>query len=174
MAFLDSLMLTKTLPCLAEPGKIIVVAQPSRNLDGALPLVAAVAPNIISFNPAVGTLMLRRQPGFITFYPDKVMITQVKDTDEGLQLLSAVRDLINQCWDKRDTIQPVTAMRRAPRPLDVWTLLPQSNCKRCGEATCMAFVRFPAEIGGCCNKSGRWKSAPSLPVILCLRIAALS
>jgi len=68
------------------------------------------------------------------------MITQVKDTDEGLALLAAVRDLLNQCWDKRDTIQPVTAARRAPRPLDVWTLLPQSNCKRCGEATCMAFA----------------------------------
>jgi len=140
MAFLDSLTLIKTLPCLAEPGKIIVIAQPSCNLDGVLPLVAAVAPNIISFNPEAGTLTLRRQPGFITFYPDKVMIIQVKDTDEGLQLLSAVRDLINQCWDRRDTIQPVTAMRRAPRPLDVWTLLPQSNCKRCGEATCMAFA----------------------------------
>ena len=140
MPFLDTLILTKTLPCLADPGKIIVIAQPSRNLDGMLPLVAAVAPTIISFNPAAGTLTLRRQPGFITFYPDKVMITQVKDTDEGLQLLSAVSDLINQCWDKRDTIQPVTTMRRAPRPLDVWTLLPQSNCKRCGEATCMAFA----------------------------------
>jgi ArsR family metal-binding transcriptional regulator len=140
MAFLDSLTLTKTLPCLAEPGKIIVIAQPSRNLDGVLPLVAAVAPNVISFNPVAGTLTLRRQPGFITFYPDKVMIIQVKDTDEGLELLSAVRDLINQCWDKHDTIQPVTTMRRAPRPLDVWTLLPQSNCKRCGEATCMAFA----------------------------------
>ena len=140
MAFLDSLTLTKTLPCLAEPGKIIVIAQPSRNLDGILPLVAAVAPNIISFNPEAGTLMLRRQPGFITFYPDKVMITQVKDPDEGLQLLSAVRDLLNQCWDQRDTIQPVRAARRAPRPLDVWTLLPQTNCKQCGEATCMAFA----------------------------------
>ena len=69
MTFLDSLTLTKTLPCLAEPGKIIVIAQPSRNLDGVLPLVAAVAPNIISFSPAAGTLTLRRQPGFITFYP---------------------------------------------------------------------------------------------------------
>jgi ArsR family metal-binding transcriptional regulator len=140
VAFLDSLVLTKTLPCLAEPGKIIVVAQPSRNLDGVLPLVAAVAPNIIAFNPGAGTLTLRRQPGFITFYPDKVMLTQVKDTDEGLQLLSAARDLLNQCWDQRNTIQPATAARRAPRPLDVWTLLPQSNCKRCGEATCMAFA----------------------------------
>ena len=140
MAFLDSLTLIKTLPCLAEPGKIIVVAQPSRNLDGVLPLVAAVAPNIISFNPEAGTLTLRRQPGFITFYPDQVMITQVKDGEEGLELLSAVRDLVNQCWDQRDRIQPVTVARRTPRPLDVWTLLPQTNCKRCGEATCMAFA----------------------------------
>jgi len=140
MTFLDSLTLTKTLPCLADPGKIIVIAQPSRNLDGVLPLVAAVAPNIISFNPNAGTLTLRRQPGFITFYPDKVVIIQVKDTDEGLELLSAIRDLVNQCWDRHDTIQPATAARRAPRPLDVWTLLPQSNCKRCGEATCMAFA----------------------------------
>ncbi len=140
MPFLDRVTLTKTLPCLADPGKIIVIGQPSRSLDGVLPLVAAVAPNIISFNPAAGTLTLRRQPGFITFYPDKVMITQVKDTSEGLDLLSAVCDLLNQCWDQRDTIQPVTAIRRAPRPLDVCTLLPQTNCKRCSEATCMAFA----------------------------------
>src|SRR4030042_2855982 len=119
MAFLDSLTVPKTWPCLADPGKIIVIAQPSRNLDGILPLVAAIAPNIISFNPEAGTLTLRRQPGFITFYPDKVMITQVKDGEEGLELLLAVRDLLNQCWDQRDTIQPVTSVRRAPRPLDV-------------------------------------------------------
>lgn len=140
MSFLDALMLTKVLPCLADSGKCIVVGQPSRTLDGVLPLVAAVAPNVVSFNPAAGTLTLRRQPGFITFYPDRVMITQVKDASEGLELLAAVQDLVNQCWEHRDTIQPVTAVRRAPRPLDVWALLPQTNCKRCGEATCMAFA----------------------------------
>ncbi len=140
MAFLDALTLTRTLPCLAEPGKIIVVAQPSRTLDGVLPLIAAVAPNIISFNPAAGTLTLRRQPGFITLYPDQVMLSQVRDPEEGETLLAALRDLVNQCWEQRDRIQPVTVARRTPRPLDVWTLLPQSNCKQCGEPTCMAFA----------------------------------
>jgi ArsR family metal-binding transcriptional regulator len=76
-------------------------------------------------------------------------ITQVKgnlfdrrvvDTAEGLELLDAVRDLLNQCWAHRDTILPVTTVRSAPRPLDVWSLLPQTNCKQCGEATCMAFA----------------------------------
>jgi ArsR family metal-binding transcriptional regulator len=41
---------------------------------------------------------------------------------------------------RRDTIQPVTTARRTPRPLDVWTLLSQMNCKQCGEATCIAFA----------------------------------
>jgi 4Fe-4S ferredoxin len=34
----------------------------------------------------------------------------------------------------------VTARRTTPRPLDVYALLPQTNCKQCGEATCMAFA----------------------------------
>ena len=43
------------------------------------------------------------------------------------------------CIDQRIT-RPSrgTTARRAPRPLDVWALLPQSNCKQCGAATCMA------------------------------------
>jgi len=104
MPFLDGIMLAKTLPCLAEPGKIIVIGRPARNLDGVLPLIVAVVPNIIAFNPVAGTLTMRRQPGFITLYPDRVMITQTKDTAEGLELLAALRDLINQCWERRDTM----------------------------------------------------------------------
>jgi ArsR family metal-binding transcriptional regulator len=140
MAFVESIQLIRTLPCLAEVGKLIVIGQPPRTLDGLLPLVAAVAPNVIAFNPAHGTLTLRRKAGFITFYPDRVMITQVVDSAEGLALLNEVRVLLNQCWEHRDTIQPVTTARRAPRPLDVWTLLPQTNCRQCGEVTCMAFA----------------------------------
>ncbi len=140
MAFVESIQLVKTLPCLADVSKLIVVGEPSRTLDGLLPLVAAVAPNVIAFNPVAGTLTLRRKAGFVTFYPDRVMITQVLDTSEGLTLLDEVRTLLNQCWEHRDSIQPVTAARRAPRPLDVWSLLPQTNCRQCGEATCMAFA----------------------------------
>jgi len=140
MPFVECIRLEKTLPCLAEPGKLIVIGRPSRTLDGLLPLVAAVAPNVIAFNPVGGTLTLRRQAGFITFYPDKVMITQVLNSEEGLTLLQEVCTLLNQCWEHRDTIQPVTHAKRTPRPLDVWTLLPQTNCRQCGEATCMAFA----------------------------------
>ncbi len=138
--YLDSLALIRTLPCLAEPGRIIVIAQPSRTIEEILPLVAATAPTLIAFNPRALTLTLRRQPGFITLYRDQVIITQARDVSEGLELLATLRDLVNQCWERRATIVPATETRRAPRPLDVWTLLPRTNCKRCGEPTCMAFA----------------------------------
>src|SRR3972149_6005558 len=96
MTFLDAITLTKMLPCLAEPGKIIVIGKPSRSLGDALPYLAAL-PN-------------------------------------------ALAGAINATWDHRHELTPVSSARRAPQLLDVWSLLPRTNCKECGEPTCMAFA----------------------------------
>lgn len=137
--FLESLSLTRTLPCLAEPGKIIVVGQPDRPLDPVIPYLATL-PNVVGFDPGTCTLTFRRQSGFLTLYPDRVYITQVADTEEGFALLEALKEAVNATWQHREKLAAVTQRRSAPRPLDVWTLLPQTNCKLCGEATCMAFA----------------------------------
>lgn len=135
-----AISLTRTLPCLADPGKIIVIGETDAAIDGVLPLLNAILPNIVSYHPFSGVMTLRRRPGLITLYPDKVMITQVADVEEGLALLAAVRDLLNQTWARRDEIEPRRESRRTPRPLDVYELLPRTNCRACGEATCMAFA----------------------------------
>jgi len=137
--FLEAIFLIRTLPCLAEPGKIIVIGKPTRPLDEVIPYLATL-PNIIAYNPQAHALTFRRQPGFLTLYSDRVYITQVKDTEEGLELLKALADAINATWEHRSELVAMTAARRAPRPLDVWALLPQTNCGQCGEATCMAFA----------------------------------
>ena len=137
--YLDSIALTRTLPCLAEPGKIIVIGKPNRLLNEVLPYLATL-PGIIAYNPDAHTLTFRRPAGFMTLYADRVYITRVRHADEGLELLAALKDAINATWDNRQQLVAVTLARRAPRPLDVWTLLPQTNCGQCGEATCMAFA----------------------------------
>jgi len=139
MSYLESISLIKILPCLADPGKIIVIGQPSRPLNEVIPYLAAL-PGIIVYNPETCILTFRRQPGFMTIYPEKVYITQVKDFEEGLELLKALADAINETWNHRTELTAVKTIRRAPRPLDIWSLLPQSNCRQCGEATCMAFA----------------------------------
>jgi ArsR family metal-binding transcriptional regulator len=139
MTYLDAIALTRTLPCLAEPGKIIVIGKPNRSLDEVLPYLATL-PGIIAYNPAAPTLTFRRPAGFMTLYSDRVYITQLHNAEEGLELLAALKDAINATWNNREQLVAVTLARRAPRPLDVWTLLPQTNCRQCGEATCMAFA----------------------------------
>lgn len=135
-----AIALIRTLPCLAEPGKLIVIGETDAAIDGVLPLLNAILPNVVSFHPFSGVMTLRRRPGLITLYPNKVMITQVADAEDGLALLAVVRDLLNQTWTRRDEIQPRPEGRRVPRPLDVYELLPRTNCRACGEATCMAFA----------------------------------
>ena len=139
MIYLDSITLTKTLPCLAEPGRIIVIGKPNRTLDEVLPYLATL-PGIIAWNPQALTLTFRRPHGFMTLYADKVYITQVVDTADGLELFDALKDAINAVWEKRAELVAVTAKKRAPRHLDIWELLPRSNCGQCGEATCLAFA----------------------------------
>ncbi|NTU61867.1 MAG: hypothetical protein HGB05_00335 [Chloroflexi bacterium] len=139
MTYLDSIALTRTLPCLAQPGKIIVIGKPNRSLTEVLPYLATL-PGTITYNPDAHTLTFRRPAGFMTLYADRVYITQVGNADEGLELLAALKDAINATWDNREQLVAVTLARRVPRPLEVWTLLPQTNCRQCGEATCMAFA----------------------------------
>lgn len=137
--YLESIALVRTLPCLAEPGKIIVIGAPSRDLGDVLPFLATL-PNTITYNPDARTLTFRRPRGFLTLYCDKVIFTQVDHPDQGIELLAALVDAINATWKHRHELIAITKPQRAPRPLDVWALLPQSNCKQCGEATCMAFA----------------------------------
>jgi len=137
--YLQSIALTRTLPCLAEPGKIIVIGKPDRQLDEVIPYLATL-PGVIAYNPETLTLTFRRPPGFMTLYSDKVYITQIKDDTEGLELLAALKDAVNAVWEKRYELVAQTAGKRAPRHLDIWELLPCTNCKQCGEASCLAFA----------------------------------
>jgi len=139
MTYLDSITLVRTIPCLAEPGKIIVVGKPNRTLEEALPYLATL-PGVIAWNPRAMALTFRRQPGFLTIQRDQIFITQVKDVEEGLSLLNSLIDAINSVWEKREDLVAVTNFKRAPSHLDIWELLPRTNCGQCGEATCLAFA----------------------------------
>ncbi len=139
MTYLASITLTKTIPCLAEPSKMIVIGKPSSPLDGVIPYLATL-PGVISYNPATFALTFRRPRGFMTLYPTKITITKVDSAEEGLKLLDALRDAINATWEHRAALTPATDIQKSPRWLDIWKMLPGLNCGDCGESTCMAFA----------------------------------
>ena len=137
--YIEEIKLVKTLPCLAEPGKIQVVGTPSISLADVIPYLATL-PGIVTYNPDTPSLTFRRRPGFMTLLADKVTITQVVDNEAGEELLKNLTEAINATWEKRAELAAVTRPARVLRPLDIYTLLPQTNCGECSEATCMAFA----------------------------------
>lgn len=137
--FLETIALTRTLPCLADPTRMIVIGTPSQDLAPVIPFLANL-PGVIGYNPVTCTLTFRRQPGFITIQSSQVSITKVLDEQEGIGLLKDLTTSINTVWENRKKLVAVMQIKRSPRPLDIWTLLPQTNCGGCGETTCMAFA----------------------------------
>jgi ArsR family metal-binding transcriptional regulator len=152
MAFLASIEFERTQPCLANPERMIIVGRPSRELTPVLPYLAGL-PNLLAWNPSLPSVTLRRAEGFITLTNQEVLITQVEDLEEGVRLLTVLADAINATWDRREELVAMQARRQAPRPLDVWHVLPQTNCRACGLPTCMAFafalLQHTAELAAC-------------------------
>jgi len=48
--------------------------------------------------------------------------------------------LVNRTWERRAEIEPSHKVRRRPGLMDVYALLPRSNCKACGQPTCFVFA----------------------------------
>ncbi len=45
---ITALSLVRTLPCLADPGRLIVIGEADAPLDGVLPLLNAILPNVVT------------------------------------------------------------------------------------------------------------------------------
>ena len=48
--------------------------------------------------------------------------------------------LVNDVWERRAQIEPDTSTRENLQPLELYKLLPQTNCRLCGESSCFNFA----------------------------------
>jgi CO dehydrogenase/acetyl-CoA synthase gamma subunit (corrinoid Fe-S protein) len=52
---------------------------------------------------------------------------------------------INSAWENRDKIEPLYEAAPQPKVIEILKLLPKTNCKECGQPTCMVFATQVAE-----------------------------
>ncbi len=75
------------------------------------------------------------------FRPHEIAIAPVLDNEEAQELTNNIIHTVNDVWQQRDKIQPnFEGRKRPPSLLDIYKLLPSTNCKECGFPTCMAFA----------------------------------
>jgi ArsR family metal-binding transcriptional regulator len=54
--------------------------------------------------------------------------------------MQRVVELIKRTWEHRAEITPSIEMRQRLKPMQVYRLLPATNCKGCGQPTCFTFA----------------------------------
>jgi ArsR family metal-binding transcriptional regulator len=67
-------------------------------------------------------------------------LAKIEDEKEAEEILGWLRNLINETYGKRDQIEPNYSMAAELKALDIFKLLPGTNCKKCGELTCLALA----------------------------------
>lgn len=69
----------------------------------------------------------------------------MKDEAEARKIVEWLKREINDAWEDRARIVP--SVKGAPRPqlIEILKLLPKTNCRQCGDPTCMVFAVRLAE-----------------------------
>ena len=139
MVLLKSFEITHILPCIADPEKIRTIAQLSDDIHEVLPYLNATLKGTI-YNHAAGILTFKKDGVMVTLYPTTVTMAKVDDEAHAKDLMEWLRELVNGTFENRENIQPDYERGTTLRALDIFRLLPGTNCKRCGEPSCLAFA----------------------------------
>ena len=136
---LNSYKITRTLPCLADPEKIRVIADVSGEIHEVFPYLNATLKGCIYNHPA-NTLTIKKDGKMFTLHAHHITLAKIEDEKETEEILGWLRDLINETYERRDQIEPNYSMAAELKALDIFKLLPGTNCKKCGELTCLGFA----------------------------------
>jgi ArsR family metal-binding transcriptional regulator len=109
------------------------------NIAEALPYLNATLRNGTYF--ADGPAFSWRQENHkIGFWPDRIAVDHLESREQAKEMIESLVKLVNDVWEKRAGIQPDTGTRENLQPLELFRLLPRTNCKACGESTCFSFA----------------------------------
>ncbi|MFC2010751.1 (Fe-S)-binding protein [Chloroflexota bacterium] len=74
------------------------------------------------------------------FRPEQILVARVQDHRDAQQIVHDITDKVNDIWQDQENITPCFTERTLPTVIDIFKLLPRSNCKQCGYLTCMAYA----------------------------------
>ena len=128
-----------TPPC--EPGAERYAARARLTVDisEVLPYLNATLRGAV-YLPEAKALTWKKGGHNIAFHAYDVDTSNVEDREGAEKELKGLIDLINRTWERRAEITPDHTTRRRPTPMAIYKLLPNTNCRLCGESTCYSFA----------------------------------
>jgi ArsR family metal-binding transcriptional regulator len=128
-----------TPPC--EPGaeRYAAAARLTTDISEVLPYLNATLRGAV-YHRAANALTWKKGGHNIAFHAYEIATSNVEDRAAAVEELDGLIKLVNRTWERRAEITPDYETHQRPTPMAVFKLLPQTNCKRCGEPTCFTFA----------------------------------
>jgi ArsR family metal-binding transcriptional regulator len=92
------------------------------------------------YSPAARQITFRYESRAVALKPHEITISNLPDRDTATIEIEKFLAEINRIWMDRENLTARHTPRKRLVAMEVYQLLPQTNCKRCGEATCFAFA----------------------------------
>lgn len=128
-----------TPPC--DPGaeRYAARARLSADISEVLPYLNATLRGAVYYQGA-NALTWKKGGHNIAFHAYEIATSNVVDRDAAAREVEGLVDLVNRTWEKRAEITPDVTTRQRPTSMALYKLLPQTNCRQCGEPTCYTFA----------------------------------
>jgi ArsR family metal-binding transcriptional regulator len=120
------------------------IAHLDQDIGAALPFLNAELGGFEYFRdpPAV---TFRVQGKIITVHPREIAVNALRDGAEAEKILKWLQNEINRVWEHRGEIRPSYEGAPKPKVLEILRRLPKTNCRKCGQPTCMVFATLVAQ-----------------------------
>jgi ArsR family metal-binding transcriptional regulator len=93
-----------------------------------------------AFTTSPPSVMFKIHGRLIAVHATKISVNAIKDTPEAEKIAAWLQREINETWEKRETLTPKYQAEKEPQFIEILKLLPKTNCRECGQPTCMVFA----------------------------------
>ncbi len=92
------------------------------------------------YSPGAKQITFRFEDRSVALKSHEITISNLPDRDTATIEMERILAEVNRIWMDRENLDPLTTPRKRLVAMEIYQLLPQTNCKLCGVPTCFAFA----------------------------------
>jgi ArsR family metal-binding transcriptional regulator len=132
--------------CRPEAESVHCIAHLDQDIGEVIPYINAVLGGF-QFIKDPPMVSFKLHGKLIAIHARKICVNALRDEAEGDKIVEWLKKEINDTWDRRSEIQPSFESAPKPKVIEILRLLPKTNCRECGQPTCMVFATQVADGG---------------------------
>jgi len=109
------------------------------DISDVFPYLNALWKDVI-YSPEAKQITWRFEDHAVATKQHEITISNLPDRDTATIEMEKIVAEINKIWMERENLTPLYTPRKRLVAMEIYQLLPQTNCKVCGEPSCFAFA----------------------------------